>query len=82
MRNPVSDSPSPIPMTIKADPVGDMQKEAAWKAIITGLASSGQLDPEMLAKHPAGGPERVKMLAVHAKGLAIAFHKEFVKANG
>jgi len=67
-------------MTIKADPVGDMQKEAAWEAIISGLSASGELSPEMLGKK--GGLDRVSVLAIHAAGLAKVFHVEFVKANG
>lgn len=67
-------------MTIKANPVADIEKQAAWEAIISGLASSGELSPETLAQK--GGADRVKVLAVHAAGLAKAFHSAYVKANG
>ena len=47
--------------------------DEAWLAILSGLASSGELNPETLGQK--GGADRVKVLAVHAKGLATAFHK-------
>jgi len=67
-------------MTIKANPIVEMEKQSAWEAIISGLAASGELSPETLAQK--GGSERVKILAVHAAGLANAFHSAYVKANG
>jgi hypothetical protein len=63
-------------MTIKAN----SSLEATWVAIVQGLAASGELSPEILATR--GGSERVKTLAVHAAGLAKAFHSAYVKANG
>jgi len=54
-----------------------LTKEAAWTAVITGLAASGELSPERLGQE--GGIERVKTLAVHAAGLAEEFHAAFVK---
>lgn len=54
-----------------------LTKEAAWTAIITGLAANGELSPERLGQ--SGGIERVKTLAVHAAGLAEEFHAAFVK---
>jgi len=54
-----------------------LTKEAAWTAVITGLAASGELSPERLGQE--GGIERVKTLAIHAAGLAEEFHAAFVK---
>ena len=54
-----------------------LTKEAAWTAVITGLAASGELSPEALG--PKGGIDRVKILAAHAAGLAEEFHAAFVK---
>lgn len=67
-------------MTNKADFVADIEKQAAWEAIITGFAASGELSPEALGQK--GGVDRVKVLATHAAGLAKAFHSAYVKANG
>jgi hypothetical protein len=67
-------------MTIKADVIAGIEKQAAWEAIITGLAASGELSPETLGQK--GGIDRVKVLATHAAGLAQAFHSAYVKANG
>jgi hypothetical protein len=57
-----------------------IKADDAWLAILSGLASSGELNPETLAQK--GGADRVKVLAVHAKGLATVFHKEYTKVNG
>lgn len=62
------------------DLVGEDQKDAAWLAIVQGLAASGELTPETLAQK--GGADRVKTLAIHAAGLARVFHSEYIKANG
>ena len=62
------------------DLVGDDQKDSAWLAIVQGLAASGELSPESLGQK--GGSDRVKVLAVHAAGLARVFHLEYIKANG
>lgn len=67
-------------MIPKADLVSGLDKSAAWCAILTGLASSGELSPEMLAEK--GGDVRVRTLAVHAANLVSHFHSEFVRANG
>ena len=67
-------------MTTKVDVVSDIDKSAAWCAILTGLASSGELSPEALAEK--GGATRVRTLAVHAANLVSHFHSEFVRANG
>jgi hypothetical protein len=67
-------------MTIKAEPILDLQKESAWISIIGGLAASGELSPERLAE--MGGDIRVRTLSVHAANLAANFHAEFVRANG
>jgi hypothetical protein len=67
-------------MTIKADFVGDIERQAAWEAIITGLAASGELSPENLGVR--GGEDRVKVLATHAAFLAKNFHNAYVKLNG
>jgi len=67
-------------MTNKVDVVSDIDKSAAWCAILTGLASSGELSPEMLAEK--GGDTRVRTLAVHAANLVSHFHSEFLRANG
>jgi hypothetical protein len=64
----------------KPDMVVDMDKSAAWCAIITGFAASGELSPEKLAEK--GGDTRVRTLAVHAANLVSHFHSEFVRANG
>ena len=53
--------------------------DEAWLAILSGLASSGELNPETLGQK--GGADRVKILATHAAGLAKVFHAEFVKVN-
>jgi hypothetical protein len=37
-------------MTIKANPIAEMEKQSAWEAIISGLAASGELSPETLAQ--------------------------------
>jgi hypothetical protein len=67
-------------MTIKAEPILDIQKESAWTSIIGGLAASGELSPERLAE--MGGDIRVRTLCVHAANLASNFHAEFVRVNG
>jgi hypothetical protein len=67
-------------MTSKVDVVAEIDKSAAWCAILTGLASSGELSPEMLAEK--GGDTRVRTLAVHAANLVSHFHSEFLRANG
>jgi hypothetical protein len=64
----------------KDDFVGDIERQSAWEAIITGLASSGELSPEKLQEK--GGDERVKLLALHAAYLAKNFHNAYVKVNG
>jgi len=64
----------------KANIVVDMDKSAAWCAIITGFAASGELSPEKLSEK--GGDTRVRTLAVHAANLVSHFHSEFVRANG
>jgi hypothetical protein len=66
-------------MTIKANPIAEMEKQSAWEAIISGLAASGELSPETLAQK--GGSERVKILAVHAANLAGHFHAAYSKAS-
>jgi hypothetical protein len=67
-------------MTIKAEPILDLQKESAWTSIIGGLAASGELSPERLAE--MGGDIRVRTLCVHAANLASNFHAEFARVNG
>jgi hypothetical protein len=64
----------------KADFVGDIERQSAWEAIITGLAASGELSPETLGAK--GGEDRVKVLATHAAYLAKNFQNAYTKANG
>jgi len=54
--------------------------QETWLSIVKGLAASGELSPEALGSN--GGADRVRILAVHAAGLAKVFHAEYLKANG